>query len=200
MNCLRSRRRQLVPNHRHHPHPILHVQRPSNKRCGHSTRVASRTHRTEVKDNLRIDHPGVFATFFGKIPKLAEITTAVLQSCKEAEPPLFQVDVGWVNWPADCEEASVLQFLRRHIDRFLLLADEGGFCPSKRRRCITTPNKPIPGSVSKRKLDVGLAYNSGHGLEESEGQSYDWSHILVPGELKSNPREDNHSSTWLDPV
>jgi hypothetical protein len=50
--------------------------------------------KTEVEDNLRIDHPGVFATFFGKIPKLAEITTAVLQSCKEAEPPLFQEDVG----------------------------------------------------------------------------------------------------------
>ncbi|KAH8754387.1 hypothetical protein F5883DRAFT_688414, partial [Diaporthe sp. PMI_573] len=31
-------------------------------------------------------------------------------------------------------------------------------------------------------------------------ESYDWSHILVPGELKSNPQEDNHSSTWLDLV
>jgi len=27
---------------------------------------------------------------------------------------------------------------------------------------------------------------------------YDWSHILIPGELKSNAREDNYSSTWLD--
>ncbi|KAH8743408.1 WD40-repeat-containing domain protein [Diaporthe sp. PMI_573] len=36
-----------------------------------------------------------------------------------------------------------------------------------------------------------------HPNNEAE-ESYDWSHILVPGELKSNPREDNHSSTWLD--
>ncbi|KAF2824321.1 hypothetical protein CC86DRAFT_447202 [Ophiobolus disseminans] len=143
--------------------------------------------RTEVEDDLRIDHPGVFATFFGKIQKLGEITLAVLESCKEADPPLFQEDVGWVEWPEGCEKASVLQFLCRHIDRFLLLADERGFRPSKHRRCITTPNKPIPGSVSKRKLDV-------------DGQSYDWSHILIPGELKSNPREDKHSSTWLDLV
>jgi Fungal protein kinase len=27
---------------------------------------------------------------------------------------------------------------------------------------------------------------------------YDWSHIIIPGELKSNPREDSYSSTWLD--
>lgn len=156
--------------------------------------------RIEVEDDLKIDHPDIFETFFGKIPKLTEIAAAVLENCREAEPPLFQEDVGWVAWPADCEEASVLQFLRSHIDRFLLLADERGFRPSKRHRCIATPNKPIPGSVSKRKLDVGLAYNSDNVLEESEGQSYDWSHILIPGELKSNPREDNHSSTWLDLV
>ncbi|KAH8731711.1 hypothetical protein GQ44DRAFT_745770 [Phaeosphaeriaceae sp. PMI808] len=156
--------------------------------------------KAEVENNLKIDHPGVFATFFGKIPNLAEITTAVLQSCKEADPPLFQEGVGWAEWPEGCEEASVLQFLRRHIDRFLLLADERDLRPSKRRCCITTPNKPIPGSVSKRKLDVGLAYNSNDDLVESDGQSYDWLHILFPGELKSNPREDNHSSTWLDLV
>ncbi|KAI9785550.1 MAG: hypothetical protein M1839_009291 [Geoglossum umbratile] len=148
--------------------------------------------KSEVEGNLMIDHPDVFKTFFGQIPQLHEMTTAVLQSCQDAEPSLFQKGVG------GCEEAAVLQFLCRHIDRFLLFADEHGFRPSKRRRCITTPNKPIPGSVSKRKLDVGLAYNSSNELEESDRQNYDWSHILIPGELKGNQREDNYSSTWLD--
>ncbi len=46
MNFLRSRQPQLMPNRRHHPHPILHIPRPSNRHRGHSTRVASRTHRT----------------------------------------------------------------------------------------------------------------------------------------------------------
>ncbi|KAI9773773.1 MAG: hypothetical protein M1839_002006 [Geoglossum umbratile] len=108
------------------------------------------------------------------IPQLHEMTTAVLQSCQDAEPSLFQKGVGWLDWPGGCEETAVLQFLCRHIDRFLLFADE---------------------HVSKRKLDVGLAYNE---LEESDRQNYDWSHILVPGELKGNQREDNYSSTWLD--
>lgn len=76
--------------------------------------------RTEVEDNLRIDHPDLFATFLGKIPQLAETMAAVLQSCSEAEPRLFREDVGWVHWSAACKEASVLEFLRGHIDRFLI--------------------------------------------------------------------------------
>ncbi|KAF2188774.1 hypothetical protein K469DRAFT_70746 [Zopfia rhizophila CBS 207.26] len=154
--------------------------------------------KSEVEGDLIIDHPDVFTTFFRQVSQLRDMATAVFQSCKVVEPPLFEEDVGWLEWPEGCEEAMVLQFLRRHIDQFLLFADEHGFQPSKRRRCITTPNKPIPGSVSKRKLDVGLAYNRNNELEGSDRQSCDWSHILIPGELKSNPREDNYSSTWLD--
>lgn len=60
------------------------------------------------------------------------------------------------------------------------------------------PNQPIPGSVSKRKLDVGLAYRPSDELEDGNHSYCDWSHILVPGELRINPREDNYSSTWLD--
>jgi hypothetical protein len=106
--------------------------------------------RTGVEDNLRIDHPERFATFFGKIPKLSDMTAVILQRCSEAEPPVFPEDVGWVDGPAGCEEALALQFLCRRIDRFLLLAAEHGFRPSKLRRCVATPNKYIPGLVSKR--------------------------------------------------
>ncbi|KAF2452571.1 hypothetical protein BDY21DRAFT_382745 [Lineolata rhizophorae] len=154
----------------------------------------------EVGDDLKVDHPDVFDAFFGQIPGLHEMTVAVLQSCIEAELPLFQEDVGWIEWPGRCEETAVLHFLRRHVDQFLRFADIHGFRPSKGHRCIATPNTPIPGSVSKRKLDVGLAYNSSNELDKGNGQSYNWSHILIPGELKSNSREDNQSSTWLDLV
>lgn len=65
-------------------------------------------------------------------------------------------------------------------------------------RSVITADRPIPGSVSRRKLDVGLAYNPNNELEDSDQQSCDLSHILIPGELKSNPLEDNYSSTWLD--
>jgi hypothetical protein len=150
--------------------------------------------RDEVEDNLKIDHPNVFNTFFRRIPQLREMTAAVLQSRKEAEPPLFQEDTCWMEWPEECREIAVLQLLHHHIDRFLQSAGDHGFPPSEHRRCITTPNKPIPGSISKRKPDISLAYNS------DDKQGYDWSHIPVPSELKSNPCEDNYSSTWLDLV
>ncbi|OCL08995.1 hypothetical protein AOQ84DRAFT_363643 [Glonium stellatum] len=118
--------------------------------------------------------------------------------CKYGEQPLYRESIGWVEWPEGCEESGVLRWLRRHINQFLLFANERGFRPLKRRRCITTPNKPIPGSVSKRKLDVGFTYNSSNKRENSDRLPYNWSHILVPGELKSNPREENYSSTWLN--
>ncbi|PSN59265.1 hypothetical protein BS50DRAFT_580135 [Corynespora cassiicola Philippines] len=156
--------------------------------------------RSEVEDNLRIDHPDVFDTFFGRIQGLDEVIAAVLQSCKDSEYQLFQEGIGWLEWPEACGEREVLQFLRSHVDRFLQLAAKHGFCPSKHRRCVTTPNKPIPGSISKRKLDVALAYNPNNELGENERESYSWSHVLIPGELKSNPREDNHSTTWFDLV
>jgi hypothetical protein len=53
--------------------------------------------------------------------------------------------------------------------------------------CSTTavgnPNQPLLGSTAQRKLDVGFANDmmSGRRLR------YDWSQILVPGELKRNP-------------
>lgn len=154
----------------------------------------------EVKDNLQLDHPDFFNTFFGQVSQLRDMATAVFQSCKDADSPLFTAGVGWLDWPEGCEESKVLQFLRRQIDQFVLFAEEQGFRPSKRRCCVTTPNKPIPGSVSRRKLDVGLAYTSNMEREDSHRNSFDWSHILIPGELKSNPLEDNYNSTWLDLV
>ena len=50
----------------------------------------------EVEDNLTIDYPDIFDTFFGQISQLREMAAAVLQSCEGGESPLFQEDVGWV--------------------------------------------------------------------------------------------------------
>ncbi|XTI93095.1 hypothetical protein V2W45_1472531 [Cenococcum geophilum] len=91
-------------------------------------------------DNLIIDYPDVFNTFFRQIPRLYKMTTA---------------------------EIAVLQFLCCYINQFLRFADEYGFYPLKRRCCITTLNKPIPKLVSKRKLDISLAYNLSNKLEEN---------------------------------
>ena len=152
----------------------------------------------EVEDNLIIDHPQFFATFFGGFTQLPEIVTAVFELCKDAKPPLYTDNVGWNEWPKSCEESRVLDWLRSRFEHFLQFAGKRGFQPSQRRRCVTTPNKPIPGSVSRRKLDVGFVNNASDKCKNEDEPTFDWSHILIPGELKSNPREDNYSSTWCD--
>jgi hypothetical protein len=103
----------------------------------------------EVEDNLIIDHPGFFDTFFGQIPHLLEMAAAVFQMCKDGEAPLYRVSIGWVEWPEDCQESGVLRWLSRHIDQFLLFANERGFRILKRRQCLTTPNKPRTSSGSR---------------------------------------------------
>jgi hypothetical protein len=57
---------------------------------------------------------------------------------------------------------------------------------------LALPNKPLLGSTVKRKLDVGFVDHPG-----ADGEC-DWSHILVSGELKRNPKADVPSEAWLD--
>jgi hypothetical protein len=54
--------------------------------------------------------------------------------------------------------------------------------------------KPLQGSTAERKLDVGFVEDPSAG---QDSKRY-WSHILVPGELKSNPSADTSSKAWLD--
>ncbi|KAB2569172.1 hypothetical protein DBV05_g12152 [Lasiodiplodia theobromae] len=153
--------------------------------------------KAEVERNLIIDHPEVFDAFWGRVAQLPDIATAVLDMCKGADEPMYSEDTGWVDWPPSCKENEVLRFLRRHVDQFLAFADERGFRPSERRRCVAKPNQPLAGSVAIRKLDIGIA-------RRTPDEPYDdsapcnWSQILIPGELKSNPVKDNHNDTWLD--
>ena len=56
------------------------------------------------------------------------------------------------------------------------------------------PNQHLSGSNTRQKLDVGFANN----IKINESPRYDWSQILVPGELKSNSNADRHNNTWLD--
>jgi hypothetical protein len=51
--------------------------------------------KAEVEDNLTIDHPEFFDTFFGYIPQLLKMTIAVFQMCKDSEPPLYKEGTGW---------------------------------------------------------------------------------------------------------
>jgi hypothetical protein len=160
----------------------------------------------ELEGNLIIDHPGFFSKFFDGVSQLGEVAAIVFERCKRVDAPLYSADTGWVEWPEDCQESKVLRWIRQCVAQFLQFAYTEGFQPPTLRRYIATPNKPISGSVSQRKLDIGIAYDPRNEAPVSsalpENTDDDppchWSDVLIPGELKSNPRDDNYSSTWFD--
>jgi len=63
-----------------------------------------------------------------------------------------------------------------------------------RRRPLAQPNKPIQGSTADRKLDIGFVDDPKAGKDSK----CHWSHILIPGELKSNPAVDKASKAYFN--
>jgi hypothetical protein len=84
--------------------------------------------------------------------------------------------------------------LKELIDKFLKFAKESEPIPNGRRRLLDQPSQSLLGFTTQRKLNIGFANDT----RNSEKIRYDWSQILVPGELKSNPNADRHTSIWLN--
>ncbi|KAE8371981.1 hypothetical protein BDV26DRAFT_286337 [Aspergillus bertholletiae] len=63
---------------------------------------------------------------------------------------------------------------------------------AKEREVLAQPNRPLEGSTVGSKLDIGIITSS------TDRQTYDWSQVLVLGELKSNPKDNMASNTWRD--
>ncbi|KAF9730065.1 hypothetical protein PMIN01_11998 [Paraphaeosphaeria minitans] len=122
---------------------------------------------------LYVGLPGFFEAYFGGVSDLESISQAVFEKCKEGDAPLYQEESGWQGWPEDAKERDVLDW--------------------PRRRVLAQPHKPIQGSIADRKMDVGFVDDPHADLAR-----YRWSHILIPGELKSNPLDDRASKAWLD--
>ncbi|KAI9767834.1 MAG: hypothetical protein M1839_004335 [Geoglossum umbratile] len=150
----------------------------------------------ELDSSLYIDIPNFFDTFFGELMNLESVARAVFKKCQEDENPLYKEGEGggWRDWPEDAQEEKVLKWFKERIDMFLEFAKECGSTPEVRRRPLGQPTQHLSGSTTRRKLDVGFANDT----KINESSRYDWSQILVPGELKSNPNADRRNDTWLD--
>ncbi|KAI0798397.1 hypothetical protein GGR55DRAFT_672294, partial [Xylaria sp. FL0064] len=139
---------------------------------------------------MYVDVPNFYEAFWGGIPQLETASKEIFQKCIQGTQPLFQQ--GWTGWPGDAKQDSVLVWLADVVERFLQWAQE--YRPTITRRPLAQPDTPLEGSVAKRKLDVGLVDDP----KADRAAKYHWSHILVPGELKSNPNEDTASKAHLD--
>ncbi|KAI1109557.1 hypothetical protein F5Y14DRAFT_444609 [Nemania sp. NC0429] len=138
---------------------------------------------------MYVDVPDFYEAFWGGIPQLETASEAIFQKCTQGTQPLFRQ--GWTGWPDDAKQDGVLSWLANVIENFLQWAPT--YRPTTRRP-LAQPDTPLDGSVAKRKLDVGLVDDP----KADRAGKYHWSHILVPGELKSNPSEDTASKAHLD--
>ncbi|KAK4071055.1 uncharacterized protein Triagg1_6422 [Trichoderma aggressivum f. europaeum] len=137
-------------------------------------------------------------SFFASVPRLEEATDAVLRKCSEGEEPLFGRE-GWVGWPAAAAEQDVLAWLCSIVPKLQSLAVDFTPATVTQRKLLAQPKTPLLGSTGRRSMDVGFVNNDVvyHPYAGKSGR-YRWSHVLVPGELKSNPMADAPPVAWID--
>ncbi|KAM3503929.1 hypothetical protein MY11210_008538 [Beauveria gryllotalpidicola] len=135
------------------------------------------------------DVPSLHDIFLGGVEGLAEAADSVLQKCTTGEQPLFAD--GWRGWPHDANQYGVLLWFEELLPKLEVMANHANL-PPPRRRLLASPNQAIRGSCSERKLDIGFMSN-----HESHSTP-NWSHIHIPGELKSNRSADTRAQAWLD--
>lgn len=161
----------------------------------------STEHRKHVDDVLKdelghlyVGIPGFFEAFFKDVPGLTPAAEAVFDKCQEGESPLYQVESGWQGWPEGAKEDDVLSWFAPLVDRLFDLAEGHRPVSGIRRRPLAQSHQPLQGSTANRKLDIGFVDDPNAGVDSK----CRWTHILIPGELKSNPSADKASKAWLD--
>ncbi|KAI1164025.1 hypothetical protein F5B18DRAFT_661377 [Nemania serpens] len=143
---------------------------------------------------MYVDVPNFYEAFFGSIPELETASQDIFHKCTQGTEPLFQQ--GWAGWPADAKQDRVLDWLADLVERILQWAQD--YKPTTRRP-LAQPDTPLEGAVARRKLDIGFV-DVGFVDDPNADQAakYHWQHILVLGELKSNPNDDTASKAHLD--
>lgn len=136
-------------------------------------------------------------SFFGGVPDLETASQAVFLKCAEGDNPLFKE--GWSGWPAGAKESDVLIWFNRLIPKLEAFAADHMSTRIHRRKLLAQPKTPLRGSTGKRSMDIGFVNSDIIYKDTSEDDGrYRWSHILVPGELKSNCEADKASGAWID--
>ena len=141
---------------------------------------------------MYVDIPGFHDAILGGIRGLGEASDAVFEKCCEGPDPLFRHGEGWSGWSEGAQEGAVQRWLDDLVQKFIEWAPhhEAYEAAAPIRRLVAEPHKPLGGSMAKRKLDVGIVSHP--------GAIKHWSQILVPGELKSNPKWDSQPLAWTD--
>lgn len=136
-----------------------------------------------------------YKTYFGDVPNLEAASRAFFNQCSEgSSSPLFSN--GWRGWPEGAKQDDVLRWFGDFTEKLAEFAQTYNSSPAYKRKLLAKPDKLVDGSVGKRKLDIGFVNNDNPGTKKS--LRHDWTQILVPGELKSNPAADRPLESRLD--
>ena len=132
----------------------------------------------ELRDCAYDDVEGFFDRYFE-----AKVWTDAAEDIYERSKEWHKKD-RWMEWPEPPTQDGVLDWLQTFQDEFLAGLDRTYFTSNRLR---------LLGSERNRKLDHFLAPSD---AVMTSGK-HDWSHVLVVGELKSNPNDDGHLETLL---
>ncbi|KAM4064122.1 serine/threonine-protein kinase [Hirsutella rhossiliensis] len=147
-------------------------------------------------EHVYVGVPNFHKALFGDVPDLDVVSEAVFRSCTEGDNPLFKD--GWSGWPAGAKESDVLTWFGGLIPKLEEFAGDRISRPAARRKLLAQPRTPLVGSIGKRSMDIGFVNNDITCDPNPEDLRYRWSHILIAGELKSNPKADIASIAWID--
>ncbi|KUI73248.1 hypothetical protein VM1G_08725 [Cytospora mali] len=149
-----------------------------------------------IKEDLGVmyaDIPGFYNAFFGE-KELESVSQKVFDKCKEGPDPLFR-EGGWTGWPQATTETPVLSWFKAITEKLSTFAKDVKSTLSPRRKVLARPTQPITSSTGAvRKPDVSFVNYSVNGQDPE----WSWGNILIPGELKSNPKDDIASKVWLE--
>ncbi|TWU73732.1 hypothetical protein ED733_000593 [Metarhizium rileyi] len=147
-------------------------------------------------EHLYVGIPNFHESFFRDIPELNMVSKAVFCKCTEGDSPLFKQ--GWSGWPALAKESDVLTWISGLILQLEAFADDNIPTLVPRRKLLAQPKTPLQGSIGKRSMDIGFVDSNILHKSNTIGLRYHWAHILVIGELRSNPKADIASVAWID--
>jgi hypothetical protein len=161
----------------------------------------SSEHRKYIDDVLKeelgpmyVGVPGFFEAKFGGVTGLEQTAKVLLEECQKGDTPMYRRHEGWQGWPSDANERDVLGWFETLCNWIKETITGHKLMPETTRILIAQPSQPIQDSTAERKLDIGFIDES----TTNKDSKFHWSQILVPGELKNNPKADIASKAWLD--
>ncbi|OAA41678.1 serine/threonine-protein kinase Sgk2 [Metarhizium rileyi] len=145
---------------------------------------------------LYVGIPNFYDTFFKGVLDLEIVAETVFSKCTKGDNPLFSG--GWTGWPTGAKESDVLTWFIDLIPRLDAFAGDRNSTLLRRRKLLAQPKIPRLGSTGKRSMDIGFVNSDITCRPNAAGLRYYWSHVLIAGELKNNPKADIASIAWIN--